>query len=111
MKNKRIRNMCISGLIIALIIFLSVELRPAQIYHSSIFTTSEKTEIQLEVLANTMFPIDKEILAKEMISEEQRINGWKEKPVYVVNVYRTRFHYYRGWRHGSLICDENDSVL
>ena len=46
--------------VIALVI--CIEISPASIHSSTVFSTEEKTQIQLNVLVNTVGPIDKDKL-------------------------------------------------
>jgi len=113
MENKRKRKHKVTGIIagILIILYLSLELRPVQIYSSSIFTTPGNTEIKINVLMNTLLPLGEENLIKEIISEEQKINGMRENPIYKVNLYRTRIHYQNGRKYDSLTCDENGVII
>ena len=88
-------------------LFLNTEVRPVQIYSSSIFTTPGNTEIKINVLMNTWLPIDTEERIKEIISEEQEINGRRENPIYTLKMYRSLFHYRNDWEYTSITCDEN----
>ena len=99
----------IAGIVILL--FLNIEVRPVQIYSSSIFTTPENTEIKINVLMNTLLPIDVENQAKEIISEEQKINGMRENSVYTLKMYRSLFHYRNDWKYTSITCDENGAII
>ena len=85
-KKHIIRNIAIT---LVVLLFLNIEMRPVQICHSSIFTTSENTEIKVHVLMNTLLPVDEEIMAKNIILEEQKINGMRNNPVYTVILYRS----------------------
>ena len=99
----------IAGIIILL--FLNTEMRSAQIYNSSIFTTPGNTEIKISVLMNTLLPVDEEKLVKRVISEEQKINGVRENPVYIVKLYRSLIHYRNGWEYDFLFCDETGAII
>lgn len=85
-------------------------MKPVQIYHSSIFTTSENTEIRMCVLMNTMLPVNEEKLIKEIIYDEQKINGVRKNPVYTLIMYRSIIHYRNDWQYDSFTCDGNMRV-
>lgn len=113
MKNERKRTHKAIGIVAGTIIllFFSIEMRPVQIYNSLIFTTPGNTEIKLNILMNTLLPVDEEKLIKEIICEEQMINGVRENPVYKVNLYRTLIHYRNNREYDSLTCDENGVII
>ena len=101
-----------AGVMIAILLFaVSIEIRPVQICHTSIFTTSENSEIKVCVLMNTFFPVDEEELAKEIILEEQQINGLRDNPVYILKMYRSMIHYRNDWKYSSFTYDENGAVI
>lgn len=101
----------IFGIIIFTLFFLNIEMKPVQTCHSSIFTTPGNTEIKLSVLMNTLLPVDTEKMVKEIIIEEQQLNGERENPVYDLKLYRSLFHYRNNWEHVSLTCDENGAII
>lgn len=113
MEIKRKRKHKVTGIAagIFIILYFSLELRPVRICSSSIFTTPENTEIKINVLVNTLLPMDEEDLIKEIICEEQKINGVRENPIYKVNLYRTWIHYQNGREYDSLNCDENGVII
>lgn len=115
---KKYKTICVVAGIIVLL-FLNIEMRPARIHNSSIFTTPGNTEIKLNILMNTMLPVDEENLVKRLINEEQMINGVRENAIYTIKLYRSRIHYRNGWEYdfvscdetGATICSDTDSVL
>lgn len=113
MANDRKRTHKIIGIIAGTIIllFFSIEIRPVRIYNSLIFTTPGNTEIKLNILMNTLLPFDEEKMIKEIICEEQMINGVRENPVYEVNLYRSLIHYRNNWKYNSWICDESGVTI
>lgn len=98
-------------IILSVLIFLSIEVRPVQVHSSSIFTTQQNTEIKMHVLMNTWFPVDEETMVRKIILEEQKINGYRNNPLYTVSLYRSFLHYQNGWEYKTLICDGAFSVL
>lgn len=111
---RRVRKryaVCIIVVVILILLFLGIELQPVKICHSSIFTTPGQTEIRMHVVMNTLLPVDEEILAKEIIFEEQQVNGIRENPIYTLKLYRTLIHYRQDLTYSTLICDENGAIV
>lgn len=111
---RRVRKkyiVCIIVVIIVMLLFLGIELKPVQICHSTIFTTPGQTEIKMYVLMNTFLSVDEETLAKEIISEEQQVNGVRENPIYTLKLYRTLIHYRQDFEYDTLVCDENGVII
>lgn len=106
MKNK-MKRICI----LIILLFFIVEILPPRIQYSSIFTTPGSTEIRLYVLMNTLLLVDEESLMRNIISEEQKINGMKDNSIYKLKLYRTRIHYLNDLEYDFLICDENGSII
>ena len=110
----KLRRRCIAFCVIAgaaILIFLNIEIRPAEICCSSIFTTYENTEINLVVLMNTLCPVDEQKLAQKIIFEEQQVNGKRNNSVYTLSLYRSIVHYRNDWEYDSFICDENGAII
>lgn len=91
--------------------FLYLECRPCEIFYSSVFTTSEETEICLYVIVNSFLPIDREELASQLIEQHQSINGSRGNEVYELHLYRTNFHYKRHWKYDTLFCGPDGKIF
>lgn len=53
----------------------SVEARPWEVCASSVFTSGGKTDVRLCVVVNSLLPIDREKVAREVVEENRKING------------------------------------
>lgn len=60
---------------------------------------------------NTLFPVDEAKLVKNVVFEEQQVNGVRENPVYTLKLYRSLIHYRNNWEYDSFICDENGAII
>lgn len=110
MKSKK--NIVVSVFVLVVVIlFLSIEIRSPYIGYSSIFTTPGKTQIQMHVFMNTLLPVSEESMIKEIIMNEQKVNGIRENPTYEVKLYRTEFHYKNNLEYKTILCDENGEIL
>lgn len=97
--------------VMALVVMMVFESMPCRVYSSSIFTSQGSTSIRLCVVVNTVLPIDREKVAKEVVEENIRINGPRPGAVYELELYRTEFHY-RNYRDcGVIFCDAKGKLL
>lgn len=99
------------GIVIVIVLFLNIEMRPVQVRHSSIFTSPGNTEINLSVLMNTLLRVDEEKMVKDIIFKEQQLNGVRDNSVYTLKLYRSAIHYRNDWEYTSLTCDENGLII
>lgn len=88
-----------------------VEARPWEVCASSVFTSGGKTDVRLCVVVNSLLPIDRERVAREVVEENLKINGPREEARYELEVYRTYLHYqwHRPW--GVIYCDPRGKIL
>ena len=105
------RKLIVLIIIAMLAVFLYLECRPCEIFYSSVFTTSEETEICLYVIVNSFLPIDREELASQLIEQHQSINGSRGNEVYELHLYRTIFHYKRHWKYDTLFCGPDGKIF
>lgn len=92
--------------ILCIVMFLIVELPPVQIVASTVFTSSEGTELSLFVEMNTLLPVNKEGMVQKIVEKEQSINGVKENTVYKIHLYRTRMHRKNEWKYDTMLLSE-----
>ena len=88
-----------------------MEIRPYEIFYSSVFSSAEETEICLYVILNSFLTIDHEEMAKNLVREHKKVNGTRKNEVYELNLYRTDFHYKRNWKYDTLFCDGNGKIF
>ena len=84
------RKLIVLIIIAMLAVFLYLECRPCEIFYSSVFTTSEETEICLYVIVNSFLPIDREELASQLIGQHHSINGSRENEVIEKNLAKIK---------------------
>ena len=94
-----------------LLIFLWIEIKPATVASSTIYTTADQTEVKMYVIANTLLPIDKEKLAEEILSEYWKINGKRENESYTMVLYRTMIHFRGSREYNTVSCDNNGEII
>lgn len=109
---KRRKIMILTAVIITILMLLiSIEIRPYEVHHATIFTTSNTIEIKLCVIANSLLPIDDEEMIKTIVEHHVSINGSREGAVYELEVYRTNIHYRQNWKYNTFFCDEKGNIL
>ena len=96
-------------------IFLSVfcleESRPYEILYSTVMTSPNLTENRITLVAHTLLPIDRELLAKEVIEDHQRLNGGRPNPCFELELYRTNIHYRLGILYDTLLCNQDGQIV
>lgn len=98
-------------LILILLVFLYIEMHPISIAYSSVFTTSEQTEVHLYVQMNTFLGVNKDVMAEKIIEEHQSINQTESKVFYTLHLYRTAVHYKWDCKYDTINCDENGAII
>lgn len=98
-------------LIVIFLVFICLEMRPFSIVYSSVFTTSEQTELHLYVQMNTLLGVNEDVMAEKIIEEHQRINQQEGKIVYTLHLYRTGVHYRWNREYNTIKCDENGAII
>ena len=93
------------------LVFVYLEKQPLSIVYSSVFSTSEETEIHLYVQMNTLLKVDKNMVAEEIIREHQMINQTEGTVAYTIHLYRTAIHYKRDCEYDMINCDENGAII
>ena len=93
------------------LVFVSVEGKNPSVVYSSVFTTSEQTEIHLYVQMNTIFKIDENGVAREIVAEHQMLNQTEGKVSYTLHLYRTAVHYEWNCEYDTINCDENGAII
>lgn len=101
---------CVIVLMMTFLLFFCLDMRKPQVCHSSVFTTAEQTEIRLYILTRSLFPADEEMLVKEIVQKDQRINGVRDNAKYYLILYHSRFHYRRNKEYKTIVCDTNGII-
>ena len=105
------RNISIFASAVILAGFLYLECKPVEIFHSSVFSTSNETEICLYVIVNSYLPIDRQELADEIIKKHREVNGVRENETYELHLYRTELHQRRNWKYDTLFCGPDGEIF
>ena len=96
--------------IVVLLCMYSIESKPYQIHHSSIFSSPNLTETRLYVVVNSLLPIDREELTREIVENHVRLNGTRPNLNFELVLYRTEFHYRMHWINDTIFCDEYGEI-
>jgi len=110
MKRKKGMFLLLISLLL-LLIFLFIEVKPATVASSTIYTTAGQAEVKMYVIANTLLQINHEKLAEEIISEYWKINGKRENESYTLVFYRTMIHYKENLEYDTVFCDNNGEII
>lgn len=98
-------------MLVLIVCLISIEWKAPSVVYSSVFTTSEQTEIHLYVQMNTIFKIDGNRVAKEIVAEHQMLNQIEGNVFYTLHLYRTAMHYERDCEYDTINCDENGAII
>ena len=98
-------------MIVIFLVFICIEMCPFSIVYSSVFTTSEQTELHLYVQMNTFLGVNEDVMAEKIIEEHQRINQTDGKIFYTLHLYRTGMHYRWNCEYDTIKCDENGAII
>ena len=98
-------------LMIVLLVFILIEMRPPSIVYSSVFTTSEETEIHLYVQMNTFVKVDRDVEAEEIVKEHRKVNQLEGKVRYTLHLYRSALHYNWNCEYDTIICNEKGAII
>lgn len=107
---KRTKLLIIAGIGLTLAFCLE-ERRPYEILYSTVMTSPNLTENQITLVVHSLLPIDKGLLAKEIIDDHQRLSGGRPNPRFELELYRTKLHYRLGIIYDTLLCDETGRIL
>ena len=94
--------------VLLVFVLLCMEIRPATITSSTVFSMENQTEVKLYVIANTLGMINEEKLAENVLYEHWKINGKRENEAYTFVIYRTNFHYRMNLEYKTVYFDENE---
>ncbi len=98
-------------IIIILLIIAYIEEMPYEIVSSSNFRSGQMLETKLYVVANTLLPVDEKNLADEIVEWYAKINGYEKERTYEIEIYRTKIHYKRFKKYGTIHCDANGNII
>lgn len=108
---RREMKILVAIIVVILLLLINIEIRPYEVHHSTIFTTSNTIEIKLCVIANSLLPIDDEEMVKTIVEHHVKINGSREGAVYELEIYRTNIHYRQNWKYNTFFCDEKGNII
>lgn len=94
-----------------LLAFCLEELRPYEVLHSTVMTSPDLTENRITLVIHTLLPVDRELLAKEIIEDHQRLNGGRPNPYFELELYRTDAHYRLGIIYDTLLCNKDGQIV
>ena len=80
MKKKKLLMLpAILGLLL-LAAFILEERKPYEVLHSTVMSAPNLTENKLTIAIHTLLPVDREKLAKEIVTNHQILNGGRPNP-------------------------------
>ena len=89
-------------------VVLCTEIRPVSIVSSTLFSTENRIEIKIYVIANTLGKIDEKKLAEKVLNEYWKVNGKRENEVCSLVIYQTKLHYRINREYKTLYFNENE---
>lgn len=94
-----------------LLAFCLEQRRPYEILYSTVMTSPNLTENQITLVVHSLLPIDREQLAREIVTDHQRLNGGHPNPQYELELYRTGIHYRLGIVFDTLFCNGDGQIV
>lgn len=82
-----------------------------EVHHSSIFSSSDLTEIRLCIIMNNLLPVERESMAEKIVKDNIRLNGERKNAIYELELYRTTIHYELNWKYDTVFCNENGEII
>ncbi len=107
---RQIKLLIVMG-IIFLLAFCMEEGRPYEILYSTILTSPNLTENHITLVVHSLLPIDRELLAKEIVEDHQRLNNDRPNPYYKLELYRTQIHYKMGIIYDTILCNGTGQIV
>lgn len=111
MKKKKLLMLpAILGLLL-LAAFILEERKPYEVLHSTVMSAPNLTENKLTIAIHTLLPVNREKLAKEIVTNHQILNGGRPNPYYELELYRTRLHYQFEIVYDTILCNGDGEIV